>query len=104
MRYVLEEEHFEVVAECDTGSKALEILPHLAAKVVIYGINMQREDATSITRKLLKQHPQVKLIGYTARNEDAFGEALLEAGATAFMPHNTSVEQILETIKKAAHE
>ena len=72
---------YEVVGEAGTGVAAVEQVAEFQPDLVIMDIRMPGMDGIAATRKITKQHPDVRVLVLTAYDDPEYVEAAVEAGA-----------------------
>ena len=66
-------------------------------------LSMARLDSIETTRRLRSLLPQTVIIGMSRHTRGMVEQALVSAGADAFLPKDTLPEDLLPSIKKALH-
>jgi PAS domain S-box-containing protein len=99
LRSVLESySDLEVVGEAGDGGAAIGIAAALKPDVVVMDINMPNIDGIEATRHIVKEHPDVVVIGLSVQNERHIEEAMLKAGAAVFVTKERAAGQLYEAI------
>ena len=100
LRRILEREaDFQVVAEAEDGSEALELINDVAPDLVIMDVQMPAMSGTDVTRLILQRRPETKvvLISRTSRGRD-YSLLAKEAGAIAFASKETLGVNLLREV------
>ncbi|MCW8853840.1 MAG: UvrY/SirA/GacA family response regulator transcription factor [Gammaproteobacteria bacterium] len=101
LRRLLEDQSgIEVVAEADSGEKALELARSTKMDVILMDINMPGIGGFEATSRLSKTHPEIKIIVLTAHSEGPLPKRLLEAGAVGFLTKGCDVKEMIDAIQK----
>ncbi|MDH5473989.1 MAG: UvrY/SirA/GacA family response regulator transcription factor [Gammaproteobacteria bacterium] len=101
LRRLLEDQSgIEVVAEADSGEKALDMARKEKMDVILMDINMPGIGGFEATSRLSKTHPEIKIIVLTAHSEGPLPKRLLEAGAVGFLTKGCDVKEMIEAIQK----
>ncbi len=89
---------FELVGTCETGERAIELTKTLSPDIVIIDTNLKGMSGMEATRKILKDGPDVKVIGlsFDIRHESAM--KLIQNGAKGCLTKISSPEEIFKTI------
>ena len=74
-------DRYEVVGESDTGEAVVQQVAELQPDLVIMDIRMPGMDGITATRRISKQHPNVRVLVLTAYDDPEYVEAAIEAGA-----------------------
>jgi DNA-binding NarL/FixJ family response regulator len=95
LRAVLEQSpHFVVVGEAGNGSVAIALAESLQPDLVLLDITMPRLDGASALSRLVTVAPNAMVIVVSGTTSSAC-EALVEAGATAFIPKGIAPHELL---------
>lgn len=89
---------FEVVAEADSGEKAIELAKELAPDVVVMDITLPGINGIEATVLLLQASPQSKVLGISIHTQPALIRTLLKKGARGYISKNTSIKEMAEAI------
>ena len=101
LRRLMEDQSgIEVVAEADSGEKALELARSTKMDVILMDINMPGIGGFEATSRLSKTHPEIKIIVLTAHSEGPLPKRLLEAGAVGFLTKGCDVKEMIDAIQK----
>jgi len=97
LRRLLESEaSIEVVGQAGDGVQAIQLVRHLLPDVVVMDAEMPSMDGVQATRNLTIEFPQLRVIGLSMHEHKA--EAMLAAGAVAFLCKNEPPAALLEAI------
>lgn len=88
-----------VVGEASNGEELRLLVGKLRPDVAVLDLRIGGSD---LTRKLLEEHPQTRVVIFTDRTgeEDVYGA--IQAGATGFVAKGTSVAELIGAVR-AAH-
>jgi signal transduction histidine kinase len=90
-----------VVGEASTGAQALQLAGTLIPNVVIVDMNMPGWDGAETTRRILKEHPTIVVIGLSIQSTPHVAESMLNAGAAAFLQKDSIGKELYSTIQMA---
>ena len=91
--------HCEIVGTVADGSALLEAVQRLQPDVIVLDINLPGVHALEVCRQLTQMHPPVKVVVFSAMSEPEVTEALVAAGASAFVSKLAGVD-LPATIKR----
>jgi two-component system, NarL family, response regulator NreC len=93
----------DVVGEAAGGHEAVAMLATLEADVVVMDLSMAEGDGISATRAITKgklQRPRVLVL--TMHSEEAYLEAVLEAGASGYLVKSTADRELVAAVRAVA--
>ena len=96
------EETFEVVAEGDDGSEAIELYGLNDPDVVLMDINMPHMNGIEATEKLLETYPDAKVIILSIHDDESYVTHALKSGALGYMLKEMDADAIIQAIKVVA--
>lgn len=103
LRMVLEKESsFAILGEATTGAQAVEKVDEAQPDVVLMDIGLPEIDGIEATQTIKKQHPAVKVIMLTSKDDQNDVFAALAAGADAYCMKGISTERLVEAINAVA--
>lgn len=89
----------QVVGEADSGEASLKIARELKPDVVLMDVKMPGIGGLEATRKLLRSHPDVKVVAVTVCEEDPFPTRLLQAGAAGYLTKGAGLDEMVQAIR-----
>ena len=93
----------EVVGEASGGVEATALLAHTAADVVVMDISMSGGDGITATRAITKGGGAApKVLVLTMHSEEAYLEAVLEAGASGYLMKSTADRELVDAVRTVA--
>lgn len=94
-----------VVGEAADGEEALELADSLAGEpdIFLVDIRLPGIDGLEVTRRLSRQHPEVRVIILTAYEDPAYATEAVRAGAKAYVLKTAEGEEVLDTVRMVAH-
>ncbi|PNA21357.1 two-component system response regulator UvrY [Pseudomonas sp. MPR-R1B] len=91
----------QVVGEGDSGESALKLARELKPDVVLMDVKMPGIGGLEATRKLLRSHPDTKVVAVTVCEEDPFPTRLLQAGAAGYLTKGAGLDEMVQAIRLA---
>ena len=86
--------HLEVVGEASNGSAASELTDALGPDLVLVSAGGDHMDSVSVTRRLIAEHPGLRVIAVSMYRDRQYAEAMLEAGASAHVMKDSALEEL----------
>lgn len=90
--------NFKVVADCDNGLSAIDLVKEFNPDIILVDINMSPLNGFSFTEKMLALVPDLKIIGFSVSNQPRYATRMLELGAKGYLTKTCSLEEINEGI------
>lgn len=90
----------EVIAEAESGEKALQLARRLNPDVVLLDMKMPGIDGLEVTRRLTRSPTKIKIIVLTALINDTFPTRILQAGASAYLTKECGIDEMEDAIRK----
>jgi len=98
-RLILEQEtRFFIVAECSSGAEAIKAASDLHFDIMLMDINMRPVNGFETTRKILKKHTSLKIIGMSVNNQPSYARNMLKLGARGFVTKDSSKQEMIYAI------
>jgi len=91
----------QVVGEADSGESALKQARELKPDVVLMDVKMPGIGGLEATRKLLRSHPDTKVVAVTVCEEDPFPTRLMQAGAAGYLTKGAGLDEMVQAIRLA---
>lgn len=91
-----------VVADAESGEKALLLVKSHVPDVVLLDMKMPGIDGWEVTRRLKKSNPNIKVIAVTAFSSDPLPTRILQLGAMGYLTKESGAEEMAAAIRKVA--
>jgi DNA-binding NarL/FixJ family response regulator len=103
LRGVLEDAGIEVVGEAPDGAQGVALAGSLRPDVVLMDLRMPASDGFQATARIVKDHPEVRVVVLSAYESEESVEAVMAAGAFAFLPKDCGTDRIRDVVLAAWH-
>lgn len=92
----------EVVGEADNGETALAMAKETMPDVVLMDVTMPGIGGLEATRKLLRIHPDIRVIGVSVHADGPLPARMLEVGAAGYLTKGCALEEMVRAIRRVA--
>lgn len=89
-----------VVGEADSGETAVLRARELKPDVVLMDVKMPGIGGLEATRKIIRSHPDIKVIAVTVCDEEPFPTRLMQAGAAGYLTKGAALEEMIKAIRQ----
>jgi two-component system, NarL family, response regulator NreC len=96
------ESDMEVIGEASDGIQALELVLEKRPDVTLMDILMPGLDGLEVTRKIMQEWPEAKILALTGYEDRHFLQELLEDGASGYILKMVSQKEVIEAIRIVA--
>jgi DNA-binding NarL/FixJ family response regulator len=101
LRGMLEDAGIDVVGEAPDGVEGVALAGSLRPDVVLMDLRMPAADGFEATARIVERHPEVRVVVLSAYETEESAEAVLAAGAFAFLPKDCDADRIRDTVLAA---
>jgi len=91
----------ELVAEAESGEKALALCQKYQPDVVLMDLVMPKMNGAETTEAILKSWPDIKVIALTSFKEQTLVEGVLKAGAIGYLLKDVDADDLANAIRQA---
>ncbi len=92
----------EVVGSAEDGVEALEVVARTRPDVVVMDVAMPRLDGIEATRRLVAEHPGVRVVLLTMNEDDTTILSALRAGASGYLLKGADAQEVQRAVASAA--
>jgi DNA-binding NarL/FixJ family response regulator len=89
----------EVIGEACDGVEAVDLAARLHPDVILMDVSMPQMDGIAATRRIKRQMPQVRVIGFSTYDEMEIAARMREAGAEAFLSKGGPTDVLLAALR-----
>jgi DNA-binding NarL/FixJ family response regulator len=97
-RSIQEREDMKVVGQTEDGHSTVELVKELSPDVVVMDIGMPGLNGIEATRAILRDQPEVKVIGLSMHSGKKFITEMFKAGAVGYLQKDCEFEELAEAI------
>lgn len=101
IKSLLEDSGIHVIGEASDGLEAVNLVETLNPDFLICDINMGAMNGLEVTRRVVKQFPQIKIIILSMFGDDSYVIEALRAGAIGYVLKGSTSTDLLQAIKDA---
>ena len=91
----------ELVAQADSGEKALALCHEYQPDVVLMDLVMPKMNGAETTEALVNACPEIKVIALTSFKEQELVEGALKAGAIGYLLKDVDADELADAIRQA---
>lgn len=96
------EENFEVVAEGEDGSEAVDLMRQYQPDIILMDMQMPKVNGIEATETLLQSFPNAKVLILSIYEEETYVSSVLRAGAVGYLLKEMKATKLIEAIKMTA--
>jgi DNA-binding NarL/FixJ family response regulator len=97
-RLILERGGLDVVGEAADGIEAQEVVARTIPDVVLMDVRMPRLDGIEATRRIVADHPSIKILALTTFDLDEYVYSAVRAGASGFLLKHVSPSDLVHAV------
>lgn len=88
----------EVVGQASNGVEVVELAKKLAPDVVVMDITMPKIDGVEATSRIIKENPEIKVIGFSMHSNKSFISGMLKAGAMGYILKSDLFDEMFKAL------
>lgn len=93
------ENDMKVVGSCHEGSSVIGKIKEFSPNIVLLDINLPGMTGIEVSKKVISDFPEVKILAISMFNEESFVTEILNNGAQGYILKNTGREELLLAIR-----
>jgi DNA-binding NarL/FixJ family response regulator len=93
---------FEVVGAASSGQEAIDLVKNINPDVVLMDITMEGMTGLEATRRIKTDHEEIKVLALTIHEGADYFFAMLQAGASGYVPKRAASEDLIQAIRVVA--
>jgi len=103
LKAILERSHeFSVIGDAENGQRTMEICRKTQPDLVIMDVELGGLTGVEVTKDILKQFPEIKVVILSVHGDDETVLAAMRAGARAFLVKKASSDDLLDALTTVA--
>ena len=92
------DERLEVIADCGSGTEAIELAARMQPEIMLMDVNMAPVNGLQATTRIMNENPQIRIIGVSINNESSYARSMMQCGAKGYVTKNTTREEMIAAI------
>ena len=102
VRRALEDAGFSVAGEAGDGEEAADLAARYQPDVVVMDVTMPVLDGIRATRRIRELAPLARVVMLTMHGEESLLADAIDAGASAFLTKDCSLQEVVRAVRSAA--
>lgn len=98
-RLLEQEQHFEVVAEADSGEKAYQLFGQYLPDITVMDINMPGMGGLEAIKRILTRYPTAKILVLSMHDNVNFASQALKVGARGYLSKSGLSDELIDAIQ-----
>ena len=99
LRMLEREIDIDIVGEAADGLQAVRLVQEIVPDVVVLDVRMPDMNGIEATKQIRRVHPQVRVLIFTAHDDDRYVFPLLDAGADGYVLKTTRQRDLIKAIR-----
>lgn len=93
------ESDIEIVGQAKDGRSTIELVKQLLPDLVVMDIEMQDLNGIEATHRIVRDFPQVKVLGLSMHSNDKYIREMFRAGASGYLLKNCPFEELVKAVR-----
>lgn len=96
------QDDMNVVGEAANGEVAVKIVGELAPDIILMDVSMPELNGLKATKRIKKNHPEIKILALTRHTDDGYIQQLIQAGANGYVLKQSAPNELINAIRAVA--
>lgn len=92
---------FDIVGALATGREVASACGRLGPDLVLLDLSLPDRSGLEVIAEVLRETPKIRILVVTMHRDRVLADAVLQAGATGFIPKDAAVDELRSAIRKA---
>lgn len=92
-------EDIEIIGTTNDGEALLDLVRLKQPNVVLMDIRMPKMDGITATKKIKKEFPNTRIIGFTMYEQIEAIQKMMNAGASGYLLKNSPLEEVIKAVR-----
>lgn len=92
------DDRLDIIADCGSGAEAIELAARMQPEIMLMDVNMTPVNGLQATQHIMKENPQIRIIGVSINNEPSYARNMIQCGAKGYVTKNTTREEMIKAI------
>lgn len=92
------DERLDVVADCGSAKEAIELAATLQPEIMLMDVNMAPVNGLQATAMIMKENPEIRIIGVSVNNEPSYARGMIQCGAKGYVTKHSTREEMIHAI------
>ena len=89
----------DIVGEAKSGEESLAQVDKFEPDVVLMDVKMPGIGGLEATKRIVKNHPRIRVLAVTVYGDEPYPSKVLQAGASGYMTKGASVKEMIHAIQ-----
>jgi len=91
--------NINIVGEASSGEEAIKLVPQVKPDVILMDVKMPGMGGLEATKRIVKSHPDIKILVVTVYGDEPYPTRVLQAGASGYMTKGVGLDEMIQAIK-----
>jgi two-component system, NarL family, invasion response regulator UvrY len=92
------DERVDVIADCGSATEAIALAARLQPEIMLMDVNMAPVNGLEATAVIVKENPEIRIIGVSINNEPSYARSMMQCGAKGYVTKHSTREEMIRAI------